>query len=105
MLHWHWAWPEPGIADLGHDGDGPRLHAHLGPDALPAADPGVTATADTSIRGSAPIALGSPVVIWATVLAHLDLIPPRPAIPGLATRGRLFASRTSMTARLHRWTC
>ena len=104
VLHWHWAWPEPGAADSGHDGDGPRLHAHLGPDALPAPDPGASVTADTSIRGSVSIDLGSSLAAWAPP-DHLDRVPPRPGIPGVATRGASFAPRVSLTARLHRWTC
>lgn len=106
VLHWHWAWPEPGTPDAGHDGDGPRLHAHLGPDAPPAADPGVAAVADTSSRASvvAP-PLDTPLPAWATLILAPDSPLFRPRGPSGPIPGASFSPRASLTARLHRWTC
>ena len=105
VLHWHWAWPPPDDADPGHDGDGPRLHAHLGPDGLPATDPGSVAVADTASRPAPPTATAPPLLQWGLASAPPDIAHLRPPDWPTAAAGTPFAPRASLTARLHRWTC
>ncbi len=107
VLHWHWAWPSkaPSESGSGHDGDGPRLHAHLADDALPAAESKLMIVADTSARSFVPPIAEPPSSAFAFDLRARDLSALRSgSAPGL-TFGATFAPRTSLTSRLHRWSC
>ena len=105
ILHWHWAWPEPdaGPADSGHDGVGPRLHAHLADEVAADARTTPAVVADAPPRAPVP-PLG---ILDALAFALPGHIPPRidvgspPGLPFSAT----YAPRTSLTDRLVRWSC
>lgn len=105
VLHWHWAWPSQEDAHSGHDGAGPRLHAYLSQDDLPAVNPGSAFVADTAVRASLP-----PTFEFAPSAVAFDPPPRDPlglraGIPPSMIPGALFAPRASLTSRLHRWSC
>lgn len=104
VLHWHWAWPAQGTDDPSHGGAGPRLHAHLTPDAAPAAEP------TPALRADAPARLLPPQTLAVEAAFAAAVPPPDPLMlrlgpPRALTFQGTFAPRTSLTARLHRWSC
>ena len=102
ILHFHWAWPEPS-GDAGHDGAGPRLHAHLADEAIPAArsTPAVVGDAPARIAAPAAVVLDAPAFdLVERTSTRIDAGSP-PGLPFSAT----YAPRTSLTDRLVRWSC
>ena len=109
VLHWHWAWPSKAPSESesgsGHNGDGPRLHAHLLDDALPASDLQPMIVADTSARSLAPPVAAPPSSVLAFDPPARDSLSLRSGSALALTFGATFAPRTSLTSRLHRWSC
>ena len=104
VLHWHWAWPDRSpAAGSDHDGNGPRLHAHLADEAIPAVDSAPVIVADSVGRAIAP---AIPVALApAFDLPGRESPLLRPQHPPALTFGATFAPRISLTSRLHRWSC
>ncbi len=107
VLHWHWFLPGTPGADPSPAGPGPAVHAHS--PAWQASDwddgPRVVAPA----APARPLARAAPCPCDAFLLtvpgpALLGFVPPCGTHPPLAF-GATFAPRSSLTSRLHRWTC
>ena len=105
VLHWHWGWP-PRVDDpANHADDTPRLIGHLPDVALPTTEPISAIVADPSTRELSMTTFESS--FGSCVFGHFT--PDLPLIglgqsPAL-TFSATFAPRTSLTARLHRWSC
>ena len=105
VLHWHWAWPSREVAESGHGGTGLRLHAYLGQEVLPATDSGPAIVADAFARLLTP-PLAGPTSSWVAFdLPPRDSLALRSGDPVALTFSATFAPRTSLTSRLHRWSC
>ena len=101
VLHWHWAWPSDSPSQLGHEGEGLRLHAHMPDPTLPAVESSPVIVVDASARLIMPPAFEPPLLAFAFDRpTHDSPIPKSGASPALT-----FAPRTSLTSRLHRWSC
>ncbi len=105
VLHWHWAWPSESPSQVGHEGKGLRLHAHMPDPASPAVESRPVIVADVSARLLKPPAFEPPSPAFSFDRpSHDSLILRSGASPAL-TFGATFAPRTSLTSRLHRWSC
>ena len=105
VLHWHWAWPPREPADPGHAGDDLRLHASLPDEVIPDSGSGPMIVADSPSRSLAPPATLAPHLALAFALPTHDPALLRTANPPALTFGATFAPRSSLTSRLHRWSC
>ena len=105
VFHWHWAWPSKTPSESGHEGNGLRLHAYLADDALPSTNSAPMIVADTSARLSVAPVVAAPSLVIAFPLPSLDLVALRSSALPPSTFGATFAPRTSLTSRLHRWSC
>ncbi len=105
VLHWHWAWPSESPSRLGHEGKGLRLHAHMPDPALPAAESSPAIVADASARLLTSPAFEPPSLAFSLDWPSHDSPILRSGASPALTFGATFAPRTSLTSRLHRWSC
>ena len=105
ILHWHWGWPASTAEDSGHSGTIPRLHAFLADEALPHPEPALVVVSDTAVRPFLPVLppLLPPSPAFDLCL-HNDQLT-QPGVPPALAFSATFAPRTSLTSRLHRWSC
>ncbi len=105
VLHWHWGWPVPDPTDDGHTGTIPRLHAYLAEEALPTAESAPAIVPDGMARSFVPVAAPLLAAMLVDDSCVHDYRLSQPGIPRALTFGATFAPRTSLTTRLHRWSC
>ena len=105
VLHWHWGWPPRVDDSTEHPDDTPRLIGHLPDVALPTAEPTPAILVDTPAHSQVATGFEPPCRFSAFERPTPDPLAFGSGRSDALTFSASFAPRTSLTSRLHRWSC